>query len=196
MFRSVTVLSLAAVAALAGAAVAQQPAARPGSGRGYKDTPMLPGGKWRVHDSERPSPRVVTPGAASTQESAGKAPSDAVVLFGGADLSAWQHRDGKSPVWTVENGEFHRPQPPKPSGGDIVTNEEFGDVQLHLEFCSTVPPVGSDQGRGNSGVFFFDGRYEIQVLDSFENATYADGSAASLYGQYPPLVNASRKPGE
>ncbi len=196
MIHRTSLLLALAGAALACAACAQQPTGRPGSGKGYNDTPMLPGGKWRVHDSKRPSPVVVTPGVASTQEKAGTAPSDATVLFDGKDLSAWQHRDGKDPLWVVENGEFHRPAAPKPSGGDIVTKGEFGDVQLHLEFCSAVPPTGDDQGRGNSGVFFFDGRYEVQVLDSFNNPTYADGSAASLYAQYPPLVNASRKPGE
>ena len=83
----------------------------------------------------------------------------------------------------------------RPGAGAIRSREEFGDCQLHLEFASPVPPVSQDQGRGNSGVMFF-GRYEIQVLDCFDNLTYADGHAAAIYGQYPPLVNASRKPGE
>ena len=83
----------------------------------------------------------------------------------------------------------------RPGAGAILSREEFGDCQLHLEFASPVPPVSQDQGRGNSGVMFF-GRYEIQILDSFDNLTYADGQAAAIYGQYPPLVNASRKPGE
>ena len=83
----------------------------------------------------------------------------------------------------------------QPGAGEIVSAEEFGDCQLHLEFAAPVPPRGRDQGRGNSGVMFF-GRYEIQVLDSFQNRTYADGQAAAIYGQYPPLVNASRPPGQ
>ena len=83
----------------------------------------------------------------------------------------------------------------KPGAGEITSTDEFGDCQLHLEFAAPVPARGRDQGRGNSGVMFF-GRYEIQVLDSFENVTYADGQAAAIYGQYPPLVNASRPPGQ
>ena len=77
-----------------------------------------------------------------------------------------------------------------PGTGEILSRDEFGDCQLHLEFAAPVPPRGNDQGRGNSGVMFF-GRYEIQVLDSFQNRTYADGQAAAIYGQFPPLVNAS-----
>ena len=82
-----------------------------------------------------------------------------------------------------------------PGAGEILSADEFGDCQLHLEFAAPVPPRGSDQGRGNSGVMFF-GRYEIQVLDSYQNRTYADGQAAAIYGQFPPLVNASRPPGQ
>jgi hypothetical protein len=158
---------------------------------GFKDTPMLPGGRWHVHDGDRPLPPVVTPGASSTQETPGKAPSDAVVLFDGGDLSKWRGERGRSAGWDVNDGAVvvH------PGAGAIVSRDEFGDCQLHLEFASPVPATGQDQGRGNSGVMFF-GRYEIQILDSYENVTYADGQAAAIYGQYPPLVNASRKPGE
>jgi hypothetical protein len=158
---------------------------------GFKDTPMLPGGKWHVHDGDRPLPPIVTPGTASTQEEPGRPPSDAVVLFDGKDLSHWRGRSGKPAAWTIEEGALVV----APRAGEILSTDEFGDCQLHLEFSSPVPAKGSDQGRGNSGVMFF-GRYEIQVLDSFGNLTYADGGAAAIYGQYPPLVNASRPPGQ
>ncbi len=157
---------------------------------GFKDTPMLPGGKWHVHDGDRPIPPVITPGTCSTEERPGRAPSDAVVLFDGTDLSHWQGRRGRPAAWTVKDGAMVI----TPGTGAITSKEEFGDCQLHLEFASPVPARDRDQGRGNSGVFFF-GQYEIQVLDSFDNLTYADGQAAAIYGQYPPLVNASRPPG-
>jgi hypothetical protein len=153
---------------------------------GYTDTPMLPGGKWHVHDPERPQPRVVTAGAA-----VGQPPSDAIVLFDGKDLSRWRNAKGEAAAWKVENGYVECVA----KTGDILTKEEFGDVQLHIEFATPNPPSGDSQGRGNSGVFLM-GKYEFQVLDSYNNRTYADGSAGSLYGQFPPLVNASRPSGE
>lgn len=158
---------------------------------GYSDTPLLPGGKWHVHDGDRPQPRIIDPGTASTQEQAGKPPSDAVILFDGKDLSRWQGANGSPAKWKVENGYMMI----TPGGGTISTKDEIGDCQLHIEWSAPVPPKGSGQGRGNSGVLFF-GKYEIQVLDSFDNKTYPDGQAASIYGTYPPLVNAMRKPGE
>lgn len=158
---------------------------------GYQDTPMIPGTKWHVHDGTRPQPKVITPGIPSTLEEAGTPPSDAIVLFDGKDLAQWRSGDGSEAKWKVENGYLEV----APKTGDIFTKGEFGpDVQLHLEFA-TPPPVGDGQGRGNSGVFLF-GQYEFQVLDSFDNPTYADGQAGSVYGQMPPLVNASRKPGQ
>ena len=157
---------------------------------GYTDTPMLPGGKWHVHDPDRPQPKVVTPG-----DTIGKPPSDAIVLFDGTDLSKWRTADGKPSGWKVEDGAMIVPPKDTPGGGDIFTKDEFGDCQLHIEFATPTPPKGDSQERGNSGVFFF-GLYEFQVLDSYKNRTYADGSAASLYGQYPPLVNASFPSGE
>ncbi len=155
---------------------------------GYTDTPMLPGGKWHVHDPNRPQPAVVAPGTFSTPV---KAPSDAIVLFDGKDLSRWRTAEGKPAPWNIQDGVIVC----NPKSGDIFTKEEFGDIQLHLEFATPTPPKGESQERGNSGVFFF-GKYELQVLDSYQNRTYADGSCASIYGQYPPLVNASRPPGE
>ncbi|HMC28065.1 MAG TPA: DUF1080 domain-containing protein [Verrucomicrobiae bacterium] len=162
---------------------------------GYTDTPMLPGGKWHVHDPERPQPNVVTPGTFSTPQTPGKPPSDAIVLFDGKDLSQWRDASGSPSGWIVKDGVMIVPPDKTPHGGDIFTKAEFGDIQLHLEFATPTPPKGDSQERGNSGVFFL-GEYELQVLDSYHNRTYADGGAASLYGQYPPLVNASRPPGE
>jgi len=150
---------------------------------GYTDTPKLPNSKWRVHDADRPRPRLVKPGAASA------APSDAVVLFDGADLSAWTGRGGEA-RWRVDDGYME-----VNGTGSIQTKASFGDCQLHIEWAAPADVRGRSQGRGNSGVFLM-GRYEIQVLDSFENESYADGQAAALYGQRPPMVNASREPGE
>ena len=141
-------------------------------------------GKWKVHDMSRPKPPVVTPGTASTPEQPGKPPSDAVVLFDGTNLDQWSGGQ-----WKVEGGAMVA------QGGNIQTKEAFGDCQLHIEWATPTPPKGESQGRGNSGVFLM-GMYEVQVLDSYQSETYADGQAAALYGQFPPLVNASRPPGE
>jgi hypothetical protein len=158
---------------------------------GYTDTPMLPDSPWHVHDARRPQPAVVTPGTASKQKSPGKPPSDAVILFEGSDLSGWQGRDGKDAAWMVEDGCMEV----VPGTGDIQTRERFGTCQLHLEWAAPAKVKGEGQGRGNSGVFLMT-RYEIQVLDGYDNPTYADGITAAIYGEYPPLVNACRKPGE
>jgi hypothetical protein len=154
------------------------------AGEGYTDTPLIsPDSKWKVHDANRPQPTVITPGTFSTQEQPGKPPSDAIVLFDGKDTSKW------TGSWKVENGCMVA------SKGSIQTKEEFGDIQLHIEWSAPTPPKGKSQGRGNSGVFLM-GRYEIQVLDCYQNVTYADGMTAALYGQYPPLVNACVPPGK
>ncbi|MDP7017988.1 MAG: DUF1080 domain-containing protein, partial [Pirellulaceae bacterium] len=157
---------------------------------GYTDTVNVPGQKWRVHDKERPEPGIVDPGQPSTQDRAGSAPSDAVVLFDGKDLTKWVGGDGKDAKWKVENGYAE-----VNGGGSIRTKQGFGSCQLHVEWASPAEVKGKSQGRGNSGVMIM-GFYEIQVLDSFDNRTYSDGQAGSIYGQYPPLVNASRKPGD
>jgi len=146
---------------------------------GYQDTPLVPGTKWHVHDGLRPQPPVVTPGSAL-----GAAPSDATVLFDGASTDAW---DGGP--WAIEGGAMV-----VNGKGAIRTKQHFGDCQLHLEWRAPAAE-GDGQGRGNSGVFFFD-RYEIQILDCYENRTYPDGMTAALYGQQPPMVNACRAPGE
>jgi len=158
---------------------------------GYDDTPVIPRQKWKVHDSARPQPRVISPGAETSRPH--QPPSDAVVLFDGTDLSGWVSvkQAGAPAPWKVENGYAEV----APKSGDIQTKQEFGDCQLHLEFATPSEVAGSSQGRGNSGVFLM-GRYEIQVLDCYDNPTYADGTVGAIYGQYPPLVNASRKPGE
>jgi len=153
---------------------------------GFDDTPMQPDGMWRVHDSRRPQPRVVTPSSFVDAP----APTDAVVLLGaGDDLTAWTTDDGRPMSWSITEGVLQSGK------GYLRTRAEFSDIQLHLEFATPAEVKGAGQGRGNSGVFLA-GVFEIQVLDSFENPTYADGQAAALYGQHPPLVNASRPPGE
>ena len=143
--------------------------------------------RWKIHDMKRPAPAKVT----SSIPLPAPAPSDAVVLFDGSDVSKWRAADGSDAKWVVRDGALAA----VPGGGAIFTREGFGDIQLHIEWAAPTPARGSGQGRGNSGVFLM-GKYEIQVLDSHENVTYTDGQAAAVYGQYPPLVNASRPAGE
>jgi hypothetical protein len=186
--------AIAAIAAMAIAqhATAQQPQQKPGD-LGFTDTPMEPGMKWHVHDPDRPHPRVITPSAVP-----GGAPSDAIVLFDGKDLSQWAQLGrgadrGKivDPKWPVKDGYFEV----APGTGELRTREKFGDIQIHVEWSEPPDIRGTSQGRGNSGILVM-GLYEIQVLDGYNNPTYADGTAGAIYGQWPPLVNASRKPGE
>jgi hypothetical protein len=162
---------------------------------GYSDTPKLPSG-WCVHDIDRPQPKVVTPAA-----TVGQPPSDAIVLFDGVDASAWQGTKQDNPKskkfnpeaemrWKVENGTLEC----TPTGA-IRTKQKFGDCQFHIEWQTANPRKGHSQESGNSGVFM-QARYETQVLDNYENRTYADGMAGCVYGQQPPLVNACKKPGE
>lgn len=161
---------------------------------GSSTSPMLPGQPWRVHDIFRPRPRKVEAPAGPVTA---PPPGDAVVLFDGTDLSAWAHHDREEmsslyeAQWKVEDGFFEVAR----GNGDLFTIENFGDVQLHVEWQIPENIKGSSQGRGNSGIKFL-GLYEVQILDSYNNLTYADGQAASIYGQYPPAVNASRPPGE
>jgi hypothetical protein len=158
---------------------------------GYTDTPYLPGGKWRVHDDARPRPEVVTPG-----ETAASAPSDAIILFDGHNLDEWVMAKDNSPAdWIIKEGQLEVPPKGQGVGGYMRTKREFRDVQLHIEWASPEEVVGKSQGRGNSGVFFLGG-YEVQVLDSYDNKSYADGQASAIYGYKPPLVNACRPPGE
>ncbi len=188
LFSALPVLILSSVIAQEGKSKQEAPVLSP---TGYTDTPFLPGGKWRVHDDNRPRPEVVTPG-----KTAADAPSDAIVLFDGKNLDEWVMEKDQSPAdWIVKDGYTEVPSKGQGVGGFIQTKREFGDVQLHIEFATPKVIEGNSQGRGNSGIFFL-GSYEMQVLDSYENKTYADGQASALYGYKPPLVNASRKPGE
>ncbi len=158
---------------------------------GYDDTPVLPGIGYKVHDGARPFPPIIEPGVESTQDAPGRPPSDAVVLFDGSGLEKWQSRRGGPVGWKLE-GDWMEVVP---GTGDIETIEHFGDCQLHVEWAAPVEVKGDSQGRGNSGVFLM-GRYEIQVLDCRNNPTYADGTTGAIYGQWPPLVNACREPGQ
>jgi hypothetical protein len=162
---------------------------------GFRDTPLLPGLPYHVHDALRPHPKVVRPGALP-----GQPPSDAIILFDGTGLSKWTaarlgtaaYTLSADPApWKAAHGYFEV----VPGSGDIATKEQFGDVQLHVEWMEPPGMAGASQNRGNSGIFLM-GLFEIQVLDSFLSPTYADGQAGAIYGQWPPLVNAVRKPGE
>lgn len=151
---------------------------------GYTDTPMLPSGKWHVHDPNRPKPPAVSPGA--TFSHGAPAPANALMLFDGTDLSQWEGEQG-APQWTL-HGDYMEA---KPHTGDIHTKEKFGDFQLHVEFAEP-----TEAGNpGNSGVFL-QGIYEVQVYNSDDNRIYADGVCGALYGQSPPLANACKKPGQ
>jgi hypothetical protein len=147
--------------------------------------------EWEVHDKDRPQPKVIAPGTASTQEEAGEPPSDAIVLFGGDNLSQWESMKGGPAKWKVENGYMEIVK----KTGSLRTKRGFGDCQLHVEWASPEVVKGKNQGRGNSGVYLMS-KYEVQVLDSYSNTTYPDGQAASVYGQSPPMVNACRGPGQ
>lgn len=145
--------------------------------------------RWRAHDMSRPKPPRIEP---VPQDLPAPAPQGAVILFGGTDLSAWSSGDGEAARWRVEDDHFVV----VPGTGTLRTREGFGDVQLHVEWAAPAEPEDSGQNRGNSGVLLMGGRYEVQVLDMHDNDTYADGQAAAVYGQYPPLYNASRPRGE
>jgi hypothetical protein len=153
--------------------------------------------EWKVHDMDRPQPAVIQPGEPGTRTTSGQAPSDAIVLFDGTDLSKWERGGGEEPKWKDVNGyaEIAR------RTGSIKTKQKFGSCQLHLEWMTPAKITNKEgkvlkgQGRGNSGIYFMT-KYEVQVLDSYENITYPDGQAASVYGQNPPLVNACRPPGQ
>lgn len=146
---------------------------------------------WAVHDGNRPQPKAVTPGTFSTPEQPGKAPSDASVLFDGTDLSNWQMDNGQPAKWLVKDGYVQV----VPQTGTMRTKETFGDCQLHIEWAAPSKVEGDSQGRGNSGIFLM-GMLEVQVLDSYNNVTYADGHAGAYYGINPPMALPVRPPGE
>jgi len=153
--------------------------AKDGSGIvGYKDTPILPWCGYHVHDPDRPAPKRVQPGPS------GGAPSDAMVLFDGTNLSKWQKT-----AWKIEDEELVA------VSGSLTTKESFGDCQLHLAWLAPTPPVGDDWDHGNNGVTLM-GLFEIQIFDTYTTPLYPDGQAAAVYAQTPPLVNACRKPGQ
>jgi hypothetical protein len=192
--------TLLAALTLAPAAFAQQSPAPPKPAqehdgddiRGYRDTPQIPGQKWKVHDMERPRPVKVKPGAMVSAPP----PADAIVLFDGKDLSQWEQvarRGGavSAPQWKVENGYIEI----VPRTGRMRTKQHFGDCQLHVEWQIPMEAKGNGQSIGNSGIELMS-RYEIQVLESESHLTYADGGAGSIYGVWPPLVNAARPQGE
>lgn len=154
---------------------------------GFADTPQLPGTPWCVHDPRRPLPPVVTPAPADRPYAP---PSDAIVLFDGRDLSGWTGRDGEA-KWKVQDGWMEV----VPKTGNIWTRRDLGDGHYHVEWTAPTAISHRSQGRGNSGVFLLR-LYEVQVLDNYQNPTYADGTAGAIYGQFPPLVNACRAPGE
>lgn len=168
----------------------KQLAAIQASGTVARPQPMAAGG-FPIHSMDRPQPLVVTPGPPGPPT---PPPSDAVILFDGRSLDAWRAtgRDSSGPArWKVADGYMEV----VPGTGSIQTAQGFGDAHLHVEWAAPAPPSQSGQDRGNSGVFLMR-TYEVQVLDSYGNTTYPDGQAGAVYGQYPPLVNASRPPGE
>jgi hypothetical protein len=135
-----------------------------------------------------PQPEIITPGAKPSD-----APSDATILFDGKNFDSWVSADGGSPKWTITDGAMTVVKDAK----EIKTKKEFGDFQLHVEWRSPaeVDPTKTGQNRGNSGIFLH-GLYEVQVLDNYNNKTYANGQASSIYKQHIPLANACKKPGE
>lgn len=151
---------------------------------------------WGVHDHNRPQPKIVTPGTFSSQEVPGKPPSDAVVLFDGTEATMKNWVPAGKPKndkrWTLTNGALQC----TPGAGTVKSTAEFGDCQLHIEWTAPTEIKGKSQGRGNSGVFFLGGAIEVQVLDNYNNPSYADGMAGSVYGVAPPMANPLRKPGE
>ncbi len=172
-------LTLYVAATLAAQPKPGQVYATDGSGIfGYKDTPIQPWSGYHVHDPDRPAPPKVDPGDSA------QPPSDAVVLFDGSDLSQWQPSE-----WELGDGYVEVTE------GALVSKQEFGDCQIHLEWRSPNPPVGEVMNRGNSGVNLM-GAFEIQIYDSYSVGLNPDGQAAAVYGQTPPLVNVTRAPGE
>jgi hypothetical protein len=159
-----------------------------GGGYAYGQTDRQEVEKWKVHDPKRPMPPVVDPGPAGDPV---PAPADAIILFDGKDLSQWTDGKGQPARWKIENGYMKVVA----KTGASRTKQNFGDCQLHIEWASPAVVKGEGQGRGNSGVFLMN-IYEVQILDCYDNKTYADGMTAALYAQYPPMVNACRPPGE
>jgi hypothetical protein len=160
----------------------------PGCGHTTEATRKSEAIRWKAHDMNRPKPPVITP---VREAQAVPAPEKAIVLFDGTDLSQWTAENGREAKWKVQDGYMEI----VPGAGGIRSKPRFGDVLLHVEWRTPNPPNGKGQGRANSGIFLM-GLYEVQVLDSYQADTYADGQAGSIYGQYPPRFNACLPPGE
>ena len=175
--RGIAASRFAAAVVAAGAG----PSAAAPEGAGYSDTPFLPNSKWRVHDIKRPQPPMVVAGS-----QAGDPPSDAIVLFDGKDLAQWVNAKPAG----LENGLINVYKT-----GTIWTKQTFGDCQLHVEWAVPAKPDAGPMEWGNSGVFMM-GKCELQIIESHDHKIYADGIAGAIYGQTPPRVNVSRKPGQ
>jgi hypothetical protein len=170
----------------------------PSTGTPFTGDPPDATHPWAIHDQNRPQPKRVEPGTFSSAEQPGKPPSDAIVLFDGtaASLDRWEAdtKEGEPTVptkWIAKEGAMEC----VPKSGYIRTKEKFGDCQLHVEWAAPKNVKGDSQGRGNSGIFLM-GLCEVQVLDDYDNPTYADGFASAVYGVNPPLANPLRPPGE
>ncbi|MEM1108109.1 MAG: DUF1080 domain-containing protein [Planctomycetota bacterium] len=151
---------------------------------GYAGNPLVPGLEWKIHDNDRPIPPRVIPGPYDEQAIA-EPPSDAEVLFDGNGLEQFNKNE-----WILKDG-FVRAH-----SGPLQSKKRYGDMQMHIEWRTPNPPLTEKKGAmGNSGIYIM-GRYELQIHDSYSCRMYADGSAGAIYGQWPPLVNASRPPGE
>ena len=189
-FREVVIslcMTVASIAWMTGTSIAQQPfiEARDGSGVfGYKDTPIQPWSGFHTHDPDRPAPPKITPGEPAAFEHSRSAPSDAIILFNGSDLSPWEPSS-----WKIEDGTLIATK------GVLLTKRKFGDCQLHLEWQAPVGREENIMNQGNNGIRFLD-CIEVQVFDSYTTKIYPDGQAASIYAQTPPLVNACREPGQ
>ncbi len=155
-----------------------------------EDGPQEESLRWKQHDIHRPTPPVVQPPPPASLDPS-PAPGDALLLFDGTSLDAWKAADGGPAAWSVKDGVLQV----VPGAGAIETKRRFGDLQLHVEWAAPDPPAGVGQDRGNSGIFLM-GQFEVQVLDSYKAGTYADGQVGAIYGQYPPLANAARPPGQ
>ncbi|TVP81443.1 MAG: DUF1080 domain-containing protein [Puniceicoccaceae bacterium] len=168
-------------------------AAMAGQGEAYSifnphpDDTKTPDGAWALHDMERPWPERAKPKAPDALRDLAEAPADAIILFDGKDLSAWQVPE----LWVVEDGIIQI----RPGQLNLSSKQDFGSIRLHLEWQTPADSRRTAQDRGNSGVFLMS-TYEVQILDSYDNPTYADGMAAALYGHKPPAFDALRPPGE
>jgi hypothetical protein len=194
---SLGILGIVCIGMTSGEAQAQAKETKPAAeAKNPAEKRMTPDGKWEVHSMTRPKPAMVEP---KYDGQPVPPPQGAKVLFDGKDLSQWKSSPRKDspdqseePKWKVQDGYAEIVG----RAGSLKSKETIkGDVHLHIEWATPAEVVGKGQGRGNSGVYL-GGFPEIQVLDSYENETYADGQAAALYGNYPPAVNASKKPGE